>query len=204
MTARPAHDPAASKASGVGSAPSAAPRASGAGAADLAAPDRHVVLLGSTGSIGRQALEVLETMPAAQLTGIVAHSNWELALEQCAAHAVPTLVLQSEAAARSARDAAATATGLPAGFRVLAGDAGVAELIHEAVEQAAAAGVHAGERAAVLSGVCSAPHTSPSTTDYPLAVTAAKSARPSMWVTVGRTPVMTVGVTHAAAAARVR
>ncbi len=67
------------------------------------APDRHVVVLGSTGSIGVQAFEVLAAMPATQVTGIVTHSNWQTALEQAAAHAVPTVVLQNEEAARAAR-----------------------------------------------------------------------------------------------------
>ncbi len=110
-------------------------------ASDPSAPDRHVVLLGSTGSIGRQALEVLETMPAAKLTGIVAHSNWQTALEQCAAHAVPTLVLQSDEAARAARGAVASVTGLPAGFKVLAGDGGALELVHTAAAEAREAGL---------------------------------------------------------------
>ncbi|MEE4276012.1 MAG: 1-deoxy-D-xylulose-5-phosphate reductoisomerase [Thermoleophilia bacterium] len=110
-------------------------------ASDPSVPDRHVVLLGSTGSIGRQALEVLETMPAAKLTGIVAHSNWQTALEQCAAHAVPTLVLQSDEAARAALGAVASATGLPAGFKVLAGDGGTLELVHTAAAEAREAGL---------------------------------------------------------------
>ncbi|HSL95248.1 MAG TPA: 1-deoxy-D-xylulose-5-phosphate reductoisomerase, partial [Thermoleophilia bacterium] len=133
MTASPASDPSATDRLAFGDRE--------AGAASSAAPDRHVVVLGSTGSIGRQALEVLETMPAAKLTGIVAHSNWQTALEQCVAHAVPTLVLQSDEAARAARGAVASTTGLPAGFKVLAGDGGTLELVHTAAAQAQDAGL---------------------------------------------------------------
>ncbi len=105
------------------------------------APDRHVVVLGSTGSIGVQAFEVLAAMPAAQVTGIATHSNWQTALEQATAHAVPTVVLQNEEAARAARGAAAAAAGLSTGFKVLSGNAGTLELIHEAAERAHAAGL---------------------------------------------------------------
>ena len=44
----------------------------------------HVLILGSTGSIGRQALEVLPCIPGLHLAGLAAHANVDLVLEQAA------------------------------------------------------------------------------------------------------------------------
>ena len=105
----------------------------------------HVLVLGSTGSIGRQALEVLPCIPGLHLAGLAAHANVDLVLEQAAQTGARVVCLQDAGAAGAA---AARAPEL----EVLAGDAGVLELIGRAVNEAAAAG----EQLTVLNGIVGA------------------------------------------------
>ena len=95
---------------------------------------RRLVILGSTGSIGRQALEVLAAVEGCELVGLAAGSNGELLLEQAAHHGVNDVCLRD---ATAAREAAARAPEL----LVLAGEAGVQELVSRAAADAAAAGM---------------------------------------------------------------
>ena len=95
---------------------------------------RRLVILGSTGSIGRQALEVLAAVEGCELVGLAAGSNGELLLEQAALHGVNDVCLRD---ATAAADAAARAPEL----LVLAGEAGVQELVSRAAADAAAAGM---------------------------------------------------------------
>ncbi|MCX6373923.1 MAG: 1-deoxy-D-xylulose-5-phosphate reductoisomerase [Actinobacteria bacterium] len=92
------------------------------------------MILGSTGSIGRQALEVLAAVPSCALVGLAAGASVELLLEQAALHGVTHVCLRS---AKAAAEAAARAPEL----LVLAGEAGVQELVSRAAADAAAAGV---------------------------------------------------------------
>jgi 1-deoxy-D-xylulose-5-phosphate reductoisomerase len=94
---------------------------------------RHVVILGATGSIGRQALEVLARLPQARVTGLAADSNAPLLTEQAAALGVRDLCLRNHAAAAAAAQETALA--------VRSGDAGLRDLIAHAADVAAAAGV---------------------------------------------------------------
>jgi 1-deoxy-D-xylulose-5-phosphate reductoisomerase len=82
---------------------------------------KKVLVLGSTGSIGTQALEVIGRSQELQAVGLAAGSGWEVTVEQAREHGVPTIALADEAAAESAR-------GSWSG-RVLAGEEGVRELI---------------------------------------------------------------------------
>jgi 1-deoxy-D-xylulose-5-phosphate reductoisomerase len=82
---------------------------------------KKVLILGSTGSIGTQALEVIGASDDLQVVGLAAGRGWELALEQAGEHGVPTIALADEAAAEQARGAWSG--------RVLAGEEGVTELI---------------------------------------------------------------------------
>jgi 1-deoxy-D-xylulose-5-phosphate reductoisomerase len=82
---------------------------------------RKVLILGSTGSIGTQALEVVGRSDSLQVVGLAAGSGWELTLEQAREHGVPTIALADEGAAERARSAWSG--------RVLAGEEGVTELI---------------------------------------------------------------------------
>ncbi len=85
---------------------------------------RRVLIVGSTGSIGTQALEVLERSDELELVGLAASSSWELVLEQAAAHGVSRVALADP-------DAAARAAEHSSGVEVLAGAEGLVELIVE-------------------------------------------------------------------------
>jgi 1-deoxy-D-xylulose-5-phosphate reductoisomerase len=82
---------------------------------------KKVLILGSTGSIGTQALEVIAASQELQAVGLAAGSGWELTLEQAREHGVPAIALADAEAAERARGAWSG--------RVLAGEEGVRELI---------------------------------------------------------------------------
>jgi len=82
---------------------------------------KKVLILGSTGSIGTQALQVVGRSEALQVVGLAAGSGWEATVEQAREHGVPAIALADEGAAESARRAWSG--------RVLAGEEGVRELI---------------------------------------------------------------------------
>ena len=90
---------------------------------------RHLLILGSTGSIGRQALEVAETLPQVEVVGLAAGSSVDLLLEQASACGARAVCLRD---AKAAAEAAARAPGLA----VLAGEGGLRELISRAAERA--------------------------------------------------------------------
>jgi 1-deoxy-D-xylulose-5-phosphate reductoisomerase len=84
---------------------------------------KKVLILGSTGSIGEQALEVVSGSEELELCGISAGHRWERLCEQAREHRVGTIALsRPEAAERASSE-------LGAGVRVLAGDAGVRDLV---------------------------------------------------------------------------
>ena len=85
---------------------------------------RKVVIAGSTGSIGTQAIEVVEGSSELEVVALSAGSNHELLLEQTRALGVGRIALSDEAAA--ARAAEAWTDG-----EVLAGSEGLVELIVE-------------------------------------------------------------------------
>lgn len=82
---------------------------------------KKVLILGSTGSIGTQALEVIAASPELQVAGLAAGRGWELALAQAREFGVPAVAL---ADADAAAQAAESWNG-----RVLSGEEGVRELI---------------------------------------------------------------------------
>jgi 1-deoxy-D-xylulose-5-phosphate reductoisomerase len=82
---------------------------------------RKLLILGSTGSIGTQALQIAAGAEELQVVGLGAGSSWELLLEQARQHGVPVVALADEAAAERAR---AQWSG-----RVLPGEEGIRELI---------------------------------------------------------------------------
>jgi 1-deoxy-D-xylulose-5-phosphate reductoisomerase len=84
---------------------------------------KKILILGSTGSIGTQALQIVETSPELQVVGLAAGSSWEQALEQARQHGVPALALADAEAAARARDAWSG--------RVLEGEEGIRELVLE-------------------------------------------------------------------------
>ncbi len=110
----------------------------------VAAP-RHLVLLGSTGSIGRQTLEVLRCIPGMLLVGVAARSDATGVIQQAVAWGATRVALHDlgaadEAAARADIGLLDDVRGAGSNLRVYAGDGGVAELIRDAADAARAEG----------------------------------------------------------------
>jgi 1-deoxy-D-xylulose-5-phosphate reductoisomerase len=82
---------------------------------------RKVVILGSTGSIGTQALEIVAASDELEVVGLAAGSSWERVLAQASDHSVGGVAFDDEGAARAARGAW--------DGQVLAGEEGIRELI---------------------------------------------------------------------------
>jgi 1-deoxy-D-xylulose-5-phosphate reductoisomerase len=82
---------------------------------------KKVVILGSTGSIGTQALEIVAASEELQVIGLAAYSSWKELMGQARQHGVPTVALSDPAAAEAARSAW--------DGRVLAEEEGIRELI---------------------------------------------------------------------------
>jgi 1-deoxy-D-xylulose-5-phosphate reductoisomerase len=82
---------------------------------------KKLVILGSTGSIGVQALDIVAASEELQVVGLAAGTSWEQLLGQARQHGVPTVALADADAAERARSSW--------DGRVLAGDDGVRELI---------------------------------------------------------------------------
>ena len=84
---------------------------------------KKVLILGSTGSIGEQALEVVQASEELELCGLSAGHRWERLCEQARDHGVRRIALSEPEAARSARGSLGEET------EVLSGDEGVRELV---------------------------------------------------------------------------
>ncbi|MBK5218325.1 MAG: 1-deoxy-D-xylulose-5-phosphate reductoisomerase [Thermoleophilia bacterium] len=82
---------------------------------------KKLVILGSTGSIGTQALEVVARSEDLQVVGLAAGRGWETTVEQAREHGVPTIALADPDAAASAREGWSG--------QVLSGEEGVRELV---------------------------------------------------------------------------
>jgi 1-deoxy-D-xylulose-5-phosphate reductoisomerase len=64
---------------------------------------KRLLILGSTGSIGTQALDVCQRSPELELVGLSAESSWEVLLDQARTHGVTRIALaDADAAARAA------------------------------------------------------------------------------------------------------
>ncbi len=85
---------------------------------------KRVLVLGSTGSIGTQALEVISASDDLQVVGLSAESSWETLLEQARQHGVPVVALADGDSAERARS--------EWGGQILGGEEGVRELVAEA------------------------------------------------------------------------
>jgi len=84
---------------------------------------RKILIVGSTGSIGTQALDVVERSDALEVVGLAAASSWEPLLAQAVRFGVSRVALADpDAAARAAEHS---------GIEVLAGQEGLVELITE-------------------------------------------------------------------------
>ena len=82
---------------------------------------KKVVILGATGSIGEQALEVVSRSDELAVVGLAAERSWERAVAQARDHGAPAIAL--------ADPAAAAAAGAAWNGRVLSGEAGIRELV---------------------------------------------------------------------------
>ena len=82
---------------------------------------KKVVILGSTGSIGTQALQIVSASEELEVVGLAAGSSWERTLAQAAEHGVRTVAFADPGAAEAACEAW--------DGRVLAGEEGIRELI---------------------------------------------------------------------------
>jgi 1-deoxy-D-xylulose-5-phosphate reductoisomerase len=85
---------------------------------------KRVLILGSTGSIGTQALEVIGASAELQAVGLAAGSGWETVVAQAREHGVPTVAIADAEAAERARGAWSG--------QVLSGEEGIRELIASA------------------------------------------------------------------------
>src|SRR4051794_33161027 len=83
---------------------------------------RKLLILGSTGSIGKQALDVVRHSGELEVVGLAAAESWERLLAQAIEHGVERVALSDHAAASRAEDAWS-------GGEVLAGPEGVIQLI---------------------------------------------------------------------------
>jgi 1-deoxy-D-xylulose-5-phosphate reductoisomerase len=82
---------------------------------------KKLVILGCTGSIGTQALEIVSGSKDLEVVGLAAGSSWEPVVEQASRHGVPAIALAEPAAAERASSAW---DGL-----VLSGEEGIRELV---------------------------------------------------------------------------
>ncbi len=82
---------------------------------------KKVVILGCTGSIGTQALEIVAASDELSVVGLAAESSWGQALEQAREHGVAAVALVDTGAAAQAKQAW--------NGKVLAGEDGIRELI---------------------------------------------------------------------------
>jgi 1-deoxy-D-xylulose-5-phosphate reductoisomerase len=85
---------------------------------------RKLVILGSTGSIGTQALEVVADGDELEVVGLAAERNWQALIRQADRHGASRIALADEHAAASAR-------GGWAGGEVLGGAEGLIRLVVE-------------------------------------------------------------------------
>jgi 1-deoxy-D-xylulose-5-phosphate reductoisomerase len=85
---------------------------------------KKLVILGSTGSIGTQALEIVAASEELEVVGLATGSSWERLLAQAAEHGVGTVAVSDPRAA----DAAAAAWD----GTVLSGEEGIRELVASA------------------------------------------------------------------------
>jgi 1-deoxy-D-xylulose-5-phosphate reductoisomerase len=85
---------------------------------------KRLLVLGSTGSIGTQALDVCERSDELELVGLSAERSWEALIEQARAHDVGRIALAEQ-------DAAARASEAWTDGQVLAGPEGLVRLVVE-------------------------------------------------------------------------
>jgi 1-deoxy-D-xylulose-5-phosphate reductoisomerase len=83
---------------------------------------KDVLILGSTGSIGEQAIDVIGRSPELRIAGLSAARNWERLLAQAEASSASVVAVADPAAAEAARDSGWSG-------QVLEGEEGIRDLI---------------------------------------------------------------------------
>ena len=96
---------------------------------------KQVAILGSTGSIGRQALEVIASQPRLAACALSARRNWRLLAEQARRFGPRLVALADEAAADQLRE------HVPADTEVLAGPDAMTEMVRRARADVVLSGV---------------------------------------------------------------
>ena len=92
-------------------------------------PKKRILLLGSTGSIGKSTDQVIQNLDSELgLVGLAAHSSWEPMLEQIRRHRPEAVALVDQGAAGLLRDALEKEQDLPAPM-VYEGEDGLVELV---------------------------------------------------------------------------
>src|SRR6201996_1998879 len=101
---------------------------------------KKVLILGSTGSIGTQALDVIGRSEELRVVGLAAGSSWETTVEQAREHGVPVVALSEPEAAGRARQAwsGQVLEGKEGGRRLIASSG--ADLVLNAIVGAAGLG----------------------------------------------------------------
>ena len=78
---------------------------------------RRILIVGSTGSIGTQALDVVERNPELEVVGLAAASSWEQLLDQAKRHGVSRVALSDpDASARASEHSEVEVLGGPEGL----------------------------------------------------------------------------------------
>ena len=85
---------------------------------------KRVAILGSTGSIGRQTLEVIAGEPGLVACALAGNSNWELLVEQAGKFHPQFVAMTNSQAAENLRGR------LPQGTELITGDDAMTELVH--------------------------------------------------------------------------
>ncbi|MGH2952036.1 MAG: 1-deoxy-D-xylulose-5-phosphate reductoisomerase [Solirubrobacterales bacterium] len=83
---------------------------------------KRVLILGSTGSIGEQALDVIANSPELEVAGLSAHGNWQRLAAQASATGAPLLALSDP-------EAASQIEAYTDQVRILSGEEGIRTLI---------------------------------------------------------------------------
>jgi 1-deoxy-D-xylulose-5-phosphate reductoisomerase len=96
---------------------------------------KRVAILGSTGSIGRQSLEVIAATDSLCACALAAGSNWRLLAEQARRFRPQVVALGDAAAAEQLRPL------LPAGVELLSGPEAIAELVRRSRPEVVLSGV---------------------------------------------------------------
>jgi 1-deoxy-D-xylulose-5-phosphate reductoisomerase len=96
---------------------------------EITLKQKRLAILGSTGSIGRQAMDVVAALPHVKVCALAAGSNWRLLARQAAKLKPRFVALADEAAAQKLGKSLRRGGKAPGGAQVLAGAGAMTEMI---------------------------------------------------------------------------